>query len=171
MLSLHALHRWRSQFRSDALFLEIKLVLEKFCQPYLDIFQRTDALLASPTAQPSPADPKTLGRTLLLLLQLYYDLNCQDVPEFFEDNLAAFMDLLHKYLTWSRPELKSDEDDEEAGDVEKIRSSICEIVELYSQRYQEVFPQMDKFVETVWTMVTGLGQGRKYDIVRARFPY
>lgn len=33
------LRRWRSEFRTDALFLEIKFVLERFCQPYLSLFQ------------------------------------------------------------------------------------------------------------------------------------
>jgi exportin-2 (importin alpha re-exporter) len=166
---LHTAHsifkRWRSKFRSDELFLEIKFVLDRFCQPFLQIFQRVDELLSSPTALPAPSDPKTLARSLLLCLQLFFDLNSQDIPEFFEDNQAAFMALLHKYLTWDRPELRSSEDDEEAGDLEKIKASICEIVELYSQRYQDVFPQMDQFVETVWKMVTALSSAQKYDIV------
>lgn len=131
--------------------------------------QRTDELLSSPTALPSPADPQTLARTLLLLLQIFYDLNSQDIPEFFEDNVEACMSLLHKYLTWSRPELisqDSDDDEEgEAGPLEKIRASICEIAELYTQRYLEVFPMMEQFVETTWTLVTGLGSSTKYDIV------
>lgn len=129
--------------------------------------QRTDELLSSPTALPSPCDPITLSRTLLLLLQLFYDLNSQDLPEFFEDNIEPFMALLHKYLTWTRPELVSDdEDDEEAGPLEKIRASICEIAELYTQRYLDAFTMMEKFVETTWTLVTSLGSSVKYDIVR-----
>lgn len=131
--------------------------------------QRTDELLSSPNALPSPADPQTLSRTLLLLLQLYYDLNSQDLPEYFEDNIEPCMALLHKYLTWTRPELvvQDDENDEEgeAGPLEKIRASICEIAELYTQRYLEVFSMMEQFVETTWTLVTGLGSSTKYDIV------
>ena len=79
------------------------------------------------------------------------------------------MALLHKYLTWTRPELvvQDDENDEEgeAGPLEKIRASICEIAELYTQRYLEVFSMMEQFVETTWTLVTGLGSSTKYDIV------
>ena len=132
--------------------------------------QRTDELLSSPQALPSPQDPKTLSRTLLLLLQIFYDLNSQDLPEFFEDNIAATMALLHKYLTWTRPELETsdDPDDEEAeaGPLEKIRASICEIAQLYTQQYLDAFSQMEQFVETTWTLVTGLGKSTKYDIVR-----
>lgn len=31
--------RWRSQFRSDELFTEIKYVLEIFCEPYMSLFK------------------------------------------------------------------------------------------------------------------------------------
>jgi hypothetical protein len=29
---------WRSQFRTDSLFIEIKYVLDKFCDPYKQLF-------------------------------------------------------------------------------------------------------------------------------------
>lgn len=78
------------------------------------------------------------------------------------------MTLLHKYLTWSRPELVvDDEDDEdaEAGPLEKIRASICEIAQLYTQNYIEEFTMMEQFVETTWNLVTSLSSSAKYDIV------
>lgn len=31
--------RWRSQFRTDSLFLQIKFVLERFAEPYLSLFK------------------------------------------------------------------------------------------------------------------------------------
>lgn len=132
-------------------------------------------MLSNPDNLP-PATLKLLARTLLLLVQLYYDLNCQDIPEFFEDNLTDFMALLHKYLVWEHPALVSaqpgsadDEGDEgeEAGDLEKVRAGICEVVELYSQRYLDVFPMMGTFVETVWGLLTRIGRQQCFDIVRA----
>jgi len=108
---------------------------------------------------------------LILLLQLFYDLNSQDLPEFFEDNIEACMTLIHKYLTWSRPELVTNDDDgdedAEAGPLEKIRASICEIAQLYTQQYIEEFKMMEQFVETTWNLVTSLGSSVKYDIVSA----
>lgn len=44
-----------------------------------------------------------LAQSLTLLVKIYYDLNCQELPEFFEDNLEAFMNLLYKYLNYSNP--------------------------------------------------------------------
>lgn len=46
---------------------------------------------------------KVLFDTLQLLLKLYVDLNCQDIPEFFEDNMPPFMAIFHKYLTYNNP--------------------------------------------------------------------
>ena len=78
------------------------------------------------------------------------------------------MALLHKYLAWSRPELiiLNEDEDEEAGPLEKIRASICEIAELYTQQYLDAFSMMEQFVETTWTLVTGLSSSVKFDIVR-----
>ncbi|MBW0489032.1 hypothetical protein O181_028747 [Austropuccinia psidii MF-1] len=164
--------RWRSQFRTDALFLEIKYVLKHFCEPYLQLFKLLDQALTNvcPTLQPPEQD--ILAKSLLFMIQIYHDLNSQDIPEFFEDHLEEFMNLLHKYLTWEipylakRPQKSTDEEEEnEAGDTEKIRASICEVAELYSLRYLDVFPMMDVFVKTCWDMLTRLGLGQRSDIL------
>lgn len=51
---------------------------------------------------------KVLFDTLQLLLKLYVDLNCQDIPEFFEDNINPFMEILHQYLIYNNPLLVTD---------------------------------------------------------------
>jgi hypothetical protein len=64
-----------------------------------------------------------LGETLPLLIDLLYDLNCQDLAPFFEENSALFLGsadgqsegFLRKYLSWERAEL--------LGDVSYPRSS------------------------------------------------
>lgn len=117
------------------------VVLEKFCDPYYALFQvsmaqfysvvnyltmlisqRVDQLLFN-AATPLPAGTslQELAQTLLLLLELFHDFTCQDLPQFFEDNLNMFMGdvnkasagsatgeefgLIGKYLRWERPEL------------------------------------------------------------------
>ncbi|KAM0752941.1 putative importin-alpha export receptor [Meredithblackwellia eburnea MCA 4105] len=169
--------RWRSEFRTDELFLEINFVLEKFCPPYLSVFQQTDALLSSGTVAPNTPQHNLLLRTLLLLLQLFYDLNAQDLPPFFEDRLPEIMTLLLKYLDYSpsgstaAAALEDDEDEEEAGDLEKFKAEICEIATLYSQRYLDAFGEggfLGPFVERTWGLLTKLGKAVKYDILVAK---
>lgn len=129
---------------------------------------------------PSSPQHTLLLKTLLLLLQLYYDLNAQDLPPFFEDRLTDVMPLLLKYLDYSpfpipAPSADDDDDDEteEAGDLEKLKAEVCEIATLYSQRYLDAFAGegtdggfMGRFVASTWGLLTKLGKGVKYDIVR-----
>lgn len=110
--------RWRSQFRTDKLYSEINFVLSRFCEPYFQLFTHVDQLLSAPPSQTLPpnANIQLLGEALLLLVQLFHDLNSQDLPEFFENNMTAFMGdeaagkegWLRKYLSWDRPELKGE---------------------------------------------------------------
>lgn len=128
------------------------------------MFQMVDQLLTSGTSSPT-ATPALLSQALLNLIELLYDLNCQDLPEFFEDNLDAVMTLLHKYL--ERPPgietVASAEAEDDETEVERIRASICEVVQLYSYKYADVFKQNDEFVQTVWNMISGLSKSKRFD--------
>ncbi|WVQ82556.1 hypothetical protein IAT38_004685 [Cryptococcus sp. DSM 104549] len=166
--------RWRSQFRTDALYSEINFVLSRFCEPYYQLFQHVDQLLQTPAASlPANSSLPLLAQTLLLLVQLFHDLSSQDLPPFFEDHMEEFMGgaqqgWLRKYLDWEVPELKGDDDDEAPGPLQKIRSSICEIAELYAQKYSDVFTQLGSFVDGVWNMLTRVGPGAREDVLVSR---
>lgn len=58
-----------------------------------------------------------------------------------------------------------DDDDEAPGPLQKIRASICEIAELYAQKYSDVFPQLGNFVSAVWQMLTTIGPQTRDDVV------
>ncbi|BGP55866.1 hypothetical protein JCM8202_002291 [Rhodotorula sphaerocarpa] len=170
----HSIFRsWRAEFRTDALFTVINFVLARFSEPYLKIFQQTDSILSSGNALPADQEA-ILHRTLLLLLQIYYDLNSQDLPEFFEDRLAQFMPLLLKYLDYapaSAAAAAEDDEDEEAGDLESAKAEICEIAQLYSLRYLDAFGEggfLGPFVEKTWGLLTKLGPAVKYDTLVAK---
>ncbi|KAJ1797735.1 importin-alpha export receptor [Coemansia sp. RSA 2399] len=151
---------WRSAFRSDDLFTKINYVLGQFTEPYMQVFVTTDKLIDE-HAQNKPA-LQILLHSLALLCQIYYDLNCQDLPPFFEDNMAQFMQTFHKYLVYSNPNAESGDDDV-ASDLEEVKASICEIIALYANAYEEDFAQLPQFVETVWNMLTTIGKESKYD--------
>ncbi|KAJ1645431.1 importin-alpha export receptor [Coemansia asiatica] len=156
---------WRSAFRSDRLYSKINYVLSQFTDAYLQVFVTTDRLIDEHGS--NGAALKVLLHSLMLLCQIYYDLNCQDLPPFFEDNMGEFMKTFHKYLVYDNAVVASDDDDV-PGDLEEVKASICEILELYAQRYEEEFAQLPQFVETVWSMLTTLGPAAKYDGVVSR---
>ncbi|CAG8606090.1 18357_t:CDS:10 [Acaulospora morrowiae] len=155
--------RWRHEFRSDPLFAEINFVLEQFCSPFFRLLQNTDAKIVEYSQD--KARLQVYAQTLLLLMKLFYDLNCQDIPPFFEDNIDPCMTMLHNYITYSNPLLESEVSDDEAGPLEKIKSSICEIVTLYTMKYEEFFTQLPQFVQTIWALLTTTGLESKYDLL------
>ncbi|KAI8889248.1 Cse1-domain-containing protein [Backusella circina FSU 941] len=152
--------RWRKEFRSDALFTDIKYVLDHFCEPYLQLFQITDRLMQENLNNQQAL--QILARSLVLLIDIFYDLNCQDLPEFFEDNMPTFMELFKKYLVFQNALLES-EDEEEQGPLEEIKTGILSIVELYALRYAEVFTALPEFVPIVYGLLERSGAEPKYD--------
>ena len=112
--------------------------------------------------------PTVLSHTLYLLLELFHDFNSQDLPEAFEDNIAVLMGLLHKYLV-SPPgyvAASADVEDEDETEAERIRGAICEIIQLYCQKYTEEFTMLDTFVSSLWSMLTSLSSSKRFDGVR-----
>ena len=56
LLVAHSIFKkWRPLFRSDELFLEIKMVLDKFAQPFMTLLSRTDQLIDEALAQSNSA--------------------------------------------------------------------------------------------------------------------
>lgn len=106
---------------------------------------------------------KVIYGSLGIMCKVFYSLNSQDLPEFFEDNMPIWMPTFHELLTTDVPCLKTGED-EEAGVMEMLRSQICDNITLYAQKYDEEFgPYMQRFVTAVWELLVNTGQQPKYD--------
>lgn len=160
----HAIfRRWRSMFRSDALYSEINLVLGKFAVPFLELLGRVYRTLVDPNVGPATTPP--LASCLVLLLQLFYDLSAQDLPPQFEDAIPELSPMFTHLLKFSRPELAGDEEEVAPAPLDKIRSSVCEIFELYAKRYLDVLPQLPQYVQAVWDMLATYGPAEKYDVI------
>ncbi|KAK6349794.1 importin-alpha export receptor [Orbilia brochopaga] len=155
--------RWRPLFRSDELFLEILHVLDQFGQPYLELLQATDALITA--SANDKAKLTELYKVLNLLIKIFFDLSCQELPPVFEDNLQNIMQLFHKYLTTTSPLLATDDEDE-AGVEEYVKAGICEILVLYMQKYEDAFGSLTpNFAGATWNLLTTIGMQPKYDIL------
>lgn len=155
--------RYRYEFKSQVLWTEIKFVLENFAKPLTDLFVATMQL--AETHSSNPAALKVIFSSLVLITKVFYSLNCQDLPEFFEDNMATWMEYFLKLLTIDNELLKTGES-EEAGLLEQLKSQICENISLYAQKYDEEFQNyLSGFVTAVWHLLTSTGQGMKYDLL------
>lgn len=109
------------------------------------------------------ANLQVIYGSLDLTCKIFYSLNSQDLPEFFEDNMQTWMTAFLKLLTTDVPCLKTS-DDEDAGVLEHLRAQICDNIALYAQKYDEEFgPFMPQFVTSVWELLVNTGLQTKYD--------
>lgn len=109
METAHSIFRpWRAQIRSDPLFTVINIVLSKFMDPFLALFRQTSQYLLSSQSSPSYSQ---IAQTMVYLLDIFYDLTCQDLPPAIEDNYAEFFGeagWFFGFLDWDPLELRQD---------------------------------------------------------------
>ncbi|CAL5868610.1 uncharacterized protein PFLUO_LOCUS2837 [Penicillium psychrofluorescens] len=157
--------RWRPLFQSNELYTEINHVLNKFGNPFLALFEGLDTYLEQ---NKTNKENLTQGFTQLnLMVKLFYDLSCHDLPPMFEDHLSAISSILLKYLTYDNQLLHTD--DEEAGPLEYVRAGIFEALTLYVQKFMDAFqPHVGQFIDSSWNFLTTIGPDTKYDILVSR---
>uniref|UniRef100_A0A8D3BPZ4 Exportin-2 n=3 Tax=Scophthalmus maximus TaxID=52904 RepID=A0A8D3BPZ4_SCOMX len=155
--------RYRHEFKSNELWSEIKLVLDTFALPLTELFKATIELCQTHATDINAL--KVLFSSLTLISKLFYSLNFQDLPEFFEDNMETWMTNFHGLLTLDNKLLQTD-DEEEAGLLELLKSQICDNAALYAQKYDEEFqPYLPRFVTAIWNLLVSTGQEVKYDLL------
>ncbi|XP_012275464.1 exportin-2 isoform X2 [Orussus abietinus] len=162
---LHTAHslfkRYRYEFKSESLWREIKFVLNQFAKPLTDLFVATMNLTQVHANNVEAL--KVIYNSLVILCKVFYSLNFQDLPEFFEDNISTWMTHFHTLLTTDVPLLRT-VDDEEAGVIEQLKSQVCDNVGLYAQKYDEEFKlYLPQFVTAIWNLLTSTGQQPKFD--------
>ncbi|XP_053618509.1 exportin-2 [Plodia interpunctella] len=154
--------RYRYEFKSQKLWLEIKHVLENFAKPLTDLFVAT-LDLANKHAD-NPQALRVIYSSLVLICKVFHSLNYQDLPEFFEDNMPIWMPNLLNLLQVKVPCLETDTDDDKPGILEQLRTEVCECAALYALKYEEEFaPHAPPFVTAIWTVLLSTGPQPKYD--------
>ncbi|XP_050434823.1 exportin-2 [Adelges cooleyi] len=153
----HSLFRkYRYELKSQKLWTEIKFVLDTLAKPLTELFVLTMNLCEV------SKDPK-LYNVILLLTKIFYSLNYQDLPEFFEDNMQTWIGNFQKLLELEIKELETNSDDE-TGILHQIQSQICENISLYAQKYEEEFSAyMKDLVTIIWKLLIKTGSEPKYD--------
>lgn len=155
--------RWRPLFRSDDLYTEINHVLSKFAQPFLALVHSLDTYIQSHGS--NKEELKSAFAELDLVLQLFYDLSCQDLSPDFEDTMASIAQILLKYLMYTNRLLESD-NESEAGPLENTKANIFELLTLYVGKYYDEFGRyVNGFVESSWNLLTSIGPDAKNDIL------
>lgn len=152
------LERFRDVEKSDALYAELKYVLDYVCVPLTTLFRRLGAMLSSASSRDN-RDATLVA--LRLVCRIFYSLNWQDLPEFFEDNMNQWMPEFEKYLA-----LDGDPagDSDEEGPLERLQAAIVENVLLYASKYEEEFaPYLPRFASAIWTRLMKSSSSAKHD--------
>ena len=116
------LKRFRYVQRSDALYSDILYVLQRLQIPLTQLFTK----LISELEQPQLAND-ILGLTnrlnaLRSINRIFYSLNYQDLPEYFEDNMNVWMNGFAKLLEYKNSVLVDDDEEMQPG---KFRVLVC----------------------------------------------
>uniref|UniRef100_A0A3P8QZB7 Exportin-2 n=1 Tax=Astatotilapia calliptera TaxID=8154 RepID=A0A3P8QZB7_ASTCA len=134
--------RYRHEFKSNELWSEIKLVLDTFALPLTELFKATIELCQTHATDVNAL--KVLFSSLTLIAKLFYSLNFQDLPEFFEDHMETWMTNFHGLLTLDNKLLQTD-----------VSYLLLYIYSLYTAR----------FVTAIWNLLVSTGQEVKYDLL------
>lgn len=155
--------KYRHEFKSQALWTEIKFVLDNFAKPFTDLFLQTIEFSVRPDLQDVNIQ-KTLFGSLVLCAKIFYSLNVQELAEFFEDHINIWMQKFLDLMSVQKAVLQTDDD--EPGLLEQLKTQICENVSLYASKYEEEFqPFMGSFVQAIYELLRTTGQQTKYDLL------
>ncbi|KAF8511326.1 CAS/CSE protein [Gautieria morchelliformis] len=159
-------NRWRSAIRTDELYTVINYVLGRFVDPFVAFFRQTAAILLS---DPDSTNTIAIAQSQAVLMSIFYDLTCQDLPPTLEDNHVEFFGSSDgtapgwflRFLAWDPPALQGDPEDTTPSVPSQVKTVIMEIAELYTNRFPELFTtasSIGPFVQAVWALV---GDGKR----------
>ncbi|XP_061348064.1 exportin-2-like [Gastrolobium bilobum] len=141
------------QYATKDLLLDLKYCLDNFAAPLLEIFLKTASLIDA-----SAMNLRPLFESQKLCCRIFYSLNFQELPEFFEDHMKEWMGEFRKYLTTSYPALESSGPDGVAL-VDELRAAVCENINLYIEKNEEEFQgYLNDFALAVWTLLGNVSQ-------------
>eukprot|EP00624_Nannochloropsis_granulata_P000776 evm.model.NODE_13239_length_6809_cov_22.316198.1 len=96
--------------------------------------------------------------TMRLCCRVFFSLNWQDLPEFFEDNMERWMAVFATLLGFTHRLLVDEEEEERPGPLELVRAAVVENLNLYATKYEEEFqPHLNTFATAVWELLKASG--------------
>ncbi|KAL3622256.1 hypothetical protein CASFOL_033667 [Castilleja foliolosa] len=146
--------KFRYQFKTNELLLDLKYCLDNFAKPLLEVFKRTAGFLdLAISGPPNAIVLKGYIESQRLCCRIFYSLNFMDLPEFFEDHMDEWMIEFQKYLTVKYPALEESGNDGLAL-VDELRAAVCENISLYMEKEEELFKKyLSEFVQAVWGLL------------------
>ena len=154
--------RFRYVGRSDELYSVIKYTLERIQAPLLNLFIETGKAVEAFANDPAQLTPRL--ECLRIMSRIFYSLNYQDVPEFFEDHSSEWMGQFSKYLQYTNPCVTDADEETEPGPIDTLQSAIIQNLDLYASKDEEFFmPFLGDFTKLVWNLLMTVTSYTKHD--------
>lgn len=156
--------KFRYECRTIDLLLDLKYCLDNFAEALLKIFKRTAGLIDSLGVSGGQAAVlRQLIESQRLCCRIFYSLNFQELPEYFEDHMGEWMGEFQKYLTVKFSVLEDGGEDGLAL-VDELRAAVCENISLYMEKNEEEFQgYLSGFVEAVWNLLVSVSASPSRD--------
>ena len=112
------LKRFRYVQRSDALYSDILYVLQRLQEPLTQLFASITLQLDNNTAPLATNAVELTSRLSALrsINRIFYSLNYQDLPEYFEDHMGDWMEVFAKLLQYTNPILVDEDEEMQPGE-------------------------------------------------------
>jgi exportin-2 (importin alpha re-exporter) len=138
--------------RSDDLYKVIIYTLGHIAEPIsLLFFKICEELKTSGSTDPIRNDARL--ESLRLICRIFYSLNYQDLPEYYEDNMRPWMEEFGHFLTFTD---RGSDPDESPNGMDKLQSAIIAVLDLYASRDEEPFQEyLPSFTKLVWELLNG----------------
>ena len=158
------LKRFRYAQRSDELYADILYSLNIIQAPLLTLFKSTGQAVDACANDAAQLVPRFAS--LRSMCRIFYSLNYQDLPEYFEDHMQEWMEEFAKYLQYQNPVLTDEDEELEPSPVDALQAAIVENLNLYADKDEEPFlPYLPNFTTLVWNLLLRVTPFPKHDIL------
>jgi exportin-2 (importin alpha re-exporter) len=164
-------YRYRTEMVSQKLWTEISVVLGQVAEPLSKLFLQWTARLSDAAHASNPATLPIIVSIIALIVDNFHSLNSQDIAAQFEEKpiLTMWFTNMLELMRYTSPVLEAhytsaSTDVDEPTKLDELKTSICDIINLFSYKYEDQFSEfVPHFVTCIWSLLTGVGASKRYD--------
>lgn len=142
---------FRYEQRSDDLYSVIIYSLNIIQAPLLIKFQTIGQEVDGLANNLAELEPRIVA--LRSMCRIFYSLNYQDLPEYFQDHMAEWMAEFKKYLSYQNPVLTNADEEMEQSPIDALQAAIIDNLYLYGEKDEEDFIDNDDHLKACTMLV------------------
>ena len=151
--------RYHIESKSDSLFREIIYTMDKICKPMTDDAINIIKYFNSYNSNNNNGNDEVMLQCLQMMnkiMSIFYSLNYQDFPEFFEDHLNEWITILNDTLLLPNKtgEISNNISPSLRGLILKVKAKTLKNINLYySNYYEDIEKYAQDLCGSVWTLM------------------